>query len=85
MVSSFNKKCSRLLIVLIQLYQRSISFILIGPHCRFQPSCSQYATEVITKLGIIKGIYLTAIRILKCQPLSSGGYDPVILKRDDPR
>lgn len=68
---------------MIKLYQSSISFILLGPHCRFQPSCSQYATEAITQLGIIKGIYLTAIRILKCQPFSYGGYDPVILKIDD--
>ncbi|WWO97915.1 MAG: membrane protein insertion efficiency factor YidD [Candidatus Dasytiphilus stammeri] len=84
MVSSFNKMYSRLLIALIQIYQRFISLFL-GHHCRFQPSCSKYAIEAITRLGVIKGIYLTVIRILKCQPLSSGGYDPVIFKIDDQR
>ncbi|MGE4496965.1 MAG: membrane protein insertion efficiency factor YidD [Deferribacterales bacterium] len=65
-----------LLIGPIRLYQLFISPML-GPRCRFYPSCSEYAIEAIQKKGIIKGFFLAVWRILRCNPLSAGGYDPV--------
>ncbi|MDR3112638.1 MAG: membrane protein insertion efficiency factor YidD [Elusimicrobiota bacterium] len=45
--------------------------------CRFEPSCSLYAYEAIEKFGIFKGVFLSLIRILRCNPFCKGGYDPV--------
>jgi len=52
---------------------------LMGPRgvCRFTPTCSQYAKQAIMKYGVIKGTYLSVIRVSKCHPLHDGGYDPV--------
>lgn len=50
---------------------------LLGPTCRFYPSCSAYALEAIDKYGVCKGAYLTARRLAKCHPLHPGGFDPV--------
>lgn len=63
-------------IVLIRLYQIIISPIL-GPKCRFTPTCSQYALEAIKKYGIFKGSWLAAKRIARCHPWGGHGYDPV--------
>jgi uncharacterized protein len=60
----------------IKFYQRFIS-PLLGPHCRFQPTCSQYAIEALENHGILKGGLLSLKRILKCHPLNSGGHDPI--------
>jgi putative membrane protein insertion efficiency factor len=66
----------RLLIGLIRSYQVLIS-PLIPPSCRFYPSCSQYAVEAIARHGAPRGVWLTALRLLRCQPLHPGGFDPV--------
>ncbi|MCF6262415.1 MAG: membrane protein insertion efficiency factor YidD [Xanthomonadales bacterium] len=66
----------RMLQGLIRGYQRWISPML-GPHCRFTPSCSQYASEAIERYGAIKGSWLAIKRLLRCQPLCKGGHDPV--------
>ncbi|MCV2528282.1 MAG: membrane protein insertion efficiency factor YidD [Candidatus Lightella neohaematopini] len=50
---------------------------LLGKHCRFIPSCSQFTIEVITTFGLVKGIWFSIKRIVKCSPISNGGYDPV--------
>lgn len=63
-------------IALIRLYQLVISPIL-GPKCRFTPTCSQYALEAIKKYGVFKGIWLAAKRIARCHPWGGHGYDPV--------
>lgn len=60
----------------IRIYQKTLS-PLLPPACRFEPHCSQYAIEAIMRHGIIKGGILTTWRILRCQPFSAGGYDPV--------
>lgn len=65
-----------LLIVPLRLYQRLIS-PLLPPSCRFVPSCSQYGLEAIEYYGFVKGGWLAVRRLLRCQPLSPGGYDPV--------
>ena len=61
---------------LIRFYQRHISPAL-GPHCRYVPTCSQYAVEAIEKYGALKGGFLALRRILRCHPFHPGGYDPV--------
>ena len=63
-------------IALIKLYQWIISPIL-GPKCRFNPTCSQYGLEAFKKYGPIKGFWLTIKRIARCHPWGGHGYDPV--------
>ena len=50
---------------------------MLGAHCRFAPSCSEYAHQAIVKHGAGKGVFLAARRILRCHPYHPGGYDPV--------
>lgn len=66
----------QLALILIKIYQKSLS-LFIGHHCRFSPSCSNYAYEAIGKYGFFKGVFLGAKRLLKCHPLHPGGFDPV--------
>ncbi|HEY9167173.1 MAG TPA: membrane protein insertion efficiency factor YidD [Candidatus Kryptonia bacterium] len=61
---------------LIRLYQKLIS-PLFPPACRFYPSCSEYSVEAFHVHGFTKGILLSAWRVLRCNPFSKGGYDPV--------
>jgi uncharacterized protein len=63
-------------IALIKLYQWIISPIL-GPKCRFTPTCSQYAIEALKKHGVFKGLWLTVRRLSRCHPWGGHGYDPV--------
>ena len=65
-----------LMIWLVRLYQRFIS-PLKSPCCRFTPTCSAYAIEAYKKRGFFIGTILTVWRILRCNPFSKGGYDPV--------
>ena len=66
----------KFMLACIRFYRKNIS-----PHtqpcCRFMPTCSQYALQAIEKYGAIKGGYLALRRILRCNPLCKGGYDPV--------
>jgi putative membrane protein insertion efficiency factor len=63
-------------ILIIKLYKITLS-PLMGNSCKFYPSCSHYAIEAFQKRGVFAGIYLTTKRILRCNPFSKGGYDPV--------
>jgi putative membrane protein insertion efficiency factor len=63
-------------ISLIRIYKTFLSPFLPSA-CRFYPTCSEYAVQAIEKHGVLKGGYKSAIRILKCNPLFPGGYDPV--------
>jgi putative membrane protein insertion efficiency factor len=63
-------------LLLIRLYQLTFSHVLPAA-CRFEPSCSHYGYEAIYRHGIIKGGWLAARRIARCQPFNPGGYDPV--------
>jgi putative membrane protein insertion efficiency factor len=78
-VSSFSV---RTLIMLIAVYQRTLSPVLpalFGPGCgcRFTPTCSHYATEALRTHGFFAGLFLAAHRLVKCTPLHPGGFDPV--------
>ena len=66
----------RIALASIRFYKRFIS-PLLPPACRFTPSCSEYAMEAIAKYGLVKGGGLALWRLLRCQPLCKGGYDPV--------
>jgi putative membrane protein insertion efficiency factor len=66
----------KLLLFLITAYRKVISPYKIRS-CRFHPSCSEYAAEALEHFGIFKGLALTAWRVLRCNPFSRGGFDPV--------
>lgn len=71
--SQFAQSCC---IGVLRVYQLFLSPILPAA-CRFHPSCSDYAIEAVRKHGALRGSSLAAQRILRCQPLCKGGYDPV--------
>lgn len=64
------------LVGLIGLYRRFVS-PLLGPRCRFSPSCSAYAMEALDRHGLWRGGWLSVWRLLRCHPCTAGGYDPV--------
>lgn len=64
-----------LLVVSIRLYQWTVS-PLLGPACRFQPTCSQYMIEAIGKYGLFRGFAKGLMRLSRCHPWHPGGYDP---------
>ena len=70
----------RLAIFLLVLYKRLISPWL-PPACRFFPPCSDYAREAVERHGVVRGIWLSGTRLLRCQPFSGGGFDPVPKER----
>jgi uncharacterized protein len=63
-------------ILILRSYKYAIS-PLLPPSCRFTPTCSEYATEAITRYGFWKGLLLSLKRLSRCHPFSEGGYDPV--------
>lgn len=70
-------------LILIRLFQLLFSrgftrAFFWGSRCRFQPSCSSYTYQAVEKYGTIKGLFLGTKRIIRCNPYSKGGYDPVI-------
>ena len=65
-----------LLVLPIRFYQIAIS-PLLGPSCRFTPTCSDYARQALLKHGPVKGLWLAVRRILRCHPWGGSGYDPV--------
>ena len=64
------------LTALIRLYQLTLS-PLLGPRCRFHPSCSHYMQEAISTHGVLRGLWLGLCRLGRCHPFHPGGYDPV--------
>jgi len=67
---------SKIVLWLLAAYRYVIS-PMIGPVCRFYPSCAQYAQEAIERHGFVRGIWLTTRRVLRCNPWHCGGHDPV--------
>ena len=76
MINIFQKSIKTLILTLLKIYKFLISPFL-GNNCRFLPSCSDYAYEVITEKGVIKGSFLAIKRLTKCHPWGRSGYDPV--------
>jgi putative membrane protein insertion efficiency factor len=70
----------RLALAAIRLYQRRIS-PAGPPACRFQPTCSHYAYDAIETFGVLRGTLMAIWRILRCNPLNDGGFDPVPERR----
>ncbi|MBM4013684.1 MAG: membrane protein insertion efficiency factor YidD [Planctomycetes bacterium] len=69
-------RAARALIAAARLYQRTLAW-LVPAQCRFHPSCSHYFVEAVERHGSIRGTRLGLWRLLRCQPLARGGYDPV--------
>ena len=67
----------KIFIGLIKFYRKYLSGMKTIPTCKFIPTCSEYGIEAIDKYGALKGGLLTVWRILRCNPFSKGGYDPV--------
>ena len=64
------------LVAVLRFYQRWIS-PAFGQRCRYYPSCSEYAVQAVQRFGILRGLLLASWRLLRCNPWSRGGYDPV--------
>jgi len=64
------------ILILIKIYKNFISPML-GPRCRYYPTCSAYTAEAVERYGAIKGVWMGTKRIFRCNPFSKGGYDPV--------
>jgi putative membrane protein insertion efficiency factor len=69
-----------LVIAPIKLYQRLFS-PLVGERCKYYPSCSTYAEQAIREYGILRGLVLAGWRLLRCNPWSHGGFDPIEQQR----
>jgi putative membrane protein insertion efficiency factor len=67
---------ARVLLLLIDMYRLTLSPIL-GGHCRYSPSCSQYGAEAVRRHGAVRGGRLALTRVLRCHPFHRGGFDPV--------
>ncbi|MEA4814220.1 MAG: membrane protein insertion efficiency factor YidD [Oscillospiraceae bacterium] len=67
----------KVLMLLVRFYRRYLSGLKSTPTCRYIPTCSEYALQALEKYGAVKGTYLAVRRILRCNPLHKGGYDPV--------
>jgi hypothetical protein len=72
----------KLMIILVRGYQMVLS-PLLGPRCRFYPTCSHYTITAIERFGAVKGAWLAGKRILKCHPFHKGGDDPVPDKHNE--
>ena len=69
-----------LVVAPIRIYQKLVS-PLVGDRCKYYPTCSEYAAQAITRFGILRGLVLAGWRLLRCNPWSRGGFDPVDAQR----
>jgi hypothetical protein len=67
---------TRILLFLVKAYQYLISPML-GPSCRYTPTCSEYAVQALKKYGALKGVWMSVKRVGRCHPWHDGGYDPL--------
>lgn len=85
MTSALLQRLHRLLVATVLLpvvlYRRYLSPLKRAPSCIYLPTCSQYAMEAVKTRGILVGVALAFVRILRCNPLFHGGYDPVPARR----
>jgi putative membrane protein insertion efficiency factor len=90
LIAFFPMLPSRVLLALIGLYQRILSPALPALFgstcgCRFTPTCSHYAADAVREHGAFTGAWLALRRLVKCTPLHAGGFDPVPVRRANPR
>ncbi len=69
-------RAAKLAVGLLGLYRIGVS-PLLGPACRFEPSCSRYAEQALERYGVARGLWLAVQRVARCHPLGGGGYDPL--------
>lgn len=74
--SAVDAGVNAVLIALIRVYQYAVS-PLLGQRCKYYPSCSNYAVGALREHGVVRGLGLASWRLLRCNPFSDGGYDPV--------
>lgn len=74
--SAISRVARRLVLAPVVLYQRAISPAL-PRRCKYEPTCSRYAVQAVREYGILRGLVLATWRLLRCNPWSHGGYDPV--------
>ena len=68
---------TRFVLAPVRFYRRFLSPLKRTPSCRYLPTCSEYAIEAVEKRGVVRGVFMAAWRLLRCNPLFRGGYDPV--------
>ncbi len=71
---------TRLALLLVEGYRRLLSPLLV-PRCKYHPTCSQYALDALREFGVVRGALLAGWRLLRCNPWSHGGFDPVEAQR----
>lgn len=76
-----SRTLARSFIYVIELYRTMIS-PLRPPSCRFTPTCSQYAVEALREYGVVRGSWLSSVRLAKCGPWHRGGWDPIPERRE---
>jgi putative membrane protein insertion efficiency factor len=67
----------RIVLAPVRFYRRFLSPMKRVPSCRYLPTCSEYCIEAVEKRGVVRGVFKAAWRVLRCNPLFRGGYDPV--------
>lgn len=72
-----DRMIKRFAISAIRFYQKHLSALKGKPCCRFYPTCSSYTLQAVERFGVVRGIWLGFLRILRCNPLFAGGIDPV--------
>jgi putative membrane protein insertion efficiency factor len=77
MLTALHALLVRVVLLPVVVYRRVLSPLKRTPTCRYLPTCSEYAVEAVTSRGIIVGSGLAVWRVLRCNPLLRGGYDPV--------
>lgn len=82
-MEQINRFIRKMICVPIILYRLLLGPVM-KPNCRFYPSCSQYAMEAIKHFGVLKGLWRSSCRVLRCHPWSDGGYDPVLSNEEKP-
>ena len=80
MITKLHRFLVWIVLLPVVCYRRVISPMKRAPSCRFLPTCSEYAIEAVNKRGVVVGGALATWRVLRCNPLCTGGYDPVPCK-----
>lgn len=80
-MSAAGGRLTRAVIGVIEWYRHMVSPLRL-PSCRFMPTCSQYAVEALTEYGLVRGGWLSVVRLVKCGPWHRGGWDPIPERRN---